>query len=101
MTDFAKTIARFKYSTDNTDDLNVSNIKRKDFQVGCAKIKRNTKVITKDRQKPKRKSLSYAAPSAYSHIATPELDAFAEGLLGVFIGLNPGIATAKANHCKF
>ncbi|KAF3930707.1 hypothetical protein ABW19_dt0208837 [Dactylella cylindrospora] len=47
---------------------------------------------------PKKKSSSYAPPSKYAHLnGVP--DALDHNMLCMFIGLNPGIATAQAGHC--
>ena len=46
----------------------------------------------------KKQSQSYAPPALYAHLPTPDLDALAPDLICLFIGLNPGIATAKAQH---
>ncbi|KAK4458793.1 hydrolase-like protein [Cladorrhinum samala] len=45
----------------------------------------------------KRSSSSYAPPSTYAHLA-PIPDAIAPNLLVFFIGLNPGIETARTGH---
>lgn len=53
---------------------------------------------TPQRKKPKASRVShsnsrnpsYAPPSAYSHLPTPDLDALAHGLALLFVGLNPG-----------
>ncbi|KAL6863028.1 hypothetical protein ACO1O0_003272 [Amphichorda felina] len=47
--------------------------------------------------KRKRQSSSYAPPSTYAHLA-PLPDAIAPNLLVLFIGLNPGIQTARSGH---
>ncbi|KAL7268550.1 uracil DNA N-glycosylase Thp1 [Rhizina undulata] len=49
------------------------------------------------RSKKSKFSAKYAPPSKYAHLnGVP--DAFLPGLICVFIGLNPGIATATAGH---
>ncbi|ODQ51004.1 DNA glycosylase [Saitoella complicata NRRL Y-17804] len=49
--------------------------------------------------KPKRKPpRPYAAPSLYSHLPPSIPDSLAPNLICIFIGLNPGVATAKAQH---
>ncbi|KAK3329492.1 hydrolase-like protein [Apodospora peruviana] len=45
----------------------------------------------------KRKSSGYAAPSTYAHLSHLP-DALAENLLVLFVGLNPGIQTARTGH---
>ncbi len=40
----------------------------------------------------------YAPPSAYAHLPQTLPDAVAPGLLVLFVGLNPGVATARAGH---
>lgn len=48
-------------------------------------------------KKRKRPSSSYAPPSTYAHL--PHLpDALSENLLVLFVGLNPGIRTARTGH---
>ncbi|KAG0638595.1 uracil-DNA glycosylase-like protein [Tuber brumale] len=59
------------------------------------------RAATKSRAKPgprrgKQKS-TYAPPEKYAHLGGVQ-DAFAPNLLSVFIGLNPGIATATVGH---
>lgn len=56
--------------------------------------------ITTTRKRAKRgskESSRYAPPEKYAHLGGVT-DAFTEGLISVFIGLNPGIATATAGH---
>lgn len=49
------------------------------------------------RKKRTRVPSTYAAPSTYAHLA-PLPDAIAPDLLILFIGLNPGISTARTGH---
>ncbi|TGJ82049.1 hypothetical protein E0Z10_g6727 [Xylaria hypoxylon] len=49
------------------------------------------------RKKRNRVSSSYAAPSTYAHL-TPLTDVMAPNLLILFIGLNPGVQTARSGH---
>lgn len=47
---------------------------------------------------PRKKSSSYAPPSKYAHLnGVP--DQLNDNMLCMFIGLNPGVATAQAGHC--
>ncbi|KAK6350147.1 hypothetical protein TWF696_006392 [Orbilia brochopaga] len=47
---------------------------------------------------PKKKNSSYAPPSKYAHLnGVP--DQLGDNMYCMFIGLNPGIATAQAGHC--
>ncbi|KAK3310253.1 uracil-DNA glycosylase-like protein [Chaetomium strumarium] len=56
-----------------------------------------SKKSTTPRAKRTRQSSSYAPPSTYAHL--PHLpDAIAPNLLVLFIGLNPGIQTARTGH---
>ncbi|KAI1077362.1 DNA glycosylase [Whalleya microplaca] len=49
------------------------------------------------KKKPRRPAPSYAPPSTYAHL--PHLpDAIAPNLLILFIGLNPGVQTARTGH---
>ncbi|KAH8203980.1 hypothetical protein TruAng_001791 [Truncatella angustata] len=48
-------------------------------------------------KKRNRKSSSYAPPSTYAHLP-PLQDIFAPDLLIIFVGLNPGIQTARSGH---
>ncbi|KFH40675.1 G/U mismatch-specific uracil DNA glycosylase-like protein [Hapsidospora chrysogenum ATCC 11550] len=48
-------------------------------------------------RKRKRQSSSYAPPSTYAHLP-PLRDAIAPNLLVLFVGLNPGIQTARSGH---
>ncbi|BFZ63631.1 uracil DNA N-glycosylase Thp1 [Saitoella coloradoensis] len=49
--------------------------------------------------KPKKKPpRPYAPPSTYSHLPPSIPDSLAPNLICIFIGLNPGVATAKARH---
>lgn len=54
----------------------------------------NTKKEKKKRQRP---GSSYAPPSTYAHLSLLP-DAIAANLLVLFIGLNPGIQTARSGH---
>ncbi|KAI0422825.1 uracil-DNA glycosylase-like protein [Xylaria grammica] len=49
------------------------------------------------RKKRNRESSSYAAPSTYAHLS-PLIDVITPNLLILFIGLNPGVQTARAGH---
>ncbi|KAI8955631.1 DNA glycosylase [Xylaria longipes] len=49
------------------------------------------------RKKRSRVASSYAPPSAYAHLA-PLIDVIAPNLLILFIGLNPGVQTARTGH---
>lgn len=53
--------------------------------------------VSKPRAKPKRKSSGYAPPSTYAHLSLLP-DAVCENLLVFFVGLNPGIQTARTGH---
>lgn len=48
-------------------------------------------------QKRNRKSSSYAPPATYAHLP-PLQDILAPDLLIIFVGLNPGIQTARSGH---
>lgn len=48
-------------------------------------------------KKPKRVPSTYAPPSQYAHL-NPLQDILAPDLLVLFIGLNPGVQTARAGH---
>ncbi|KAF3903458.1 hypothetical protein ABW20_dc0105010 [Dactylellina cionopaga] len=47
---------------------------------------------------PKKKSSSYAPPSKYAHLNGVQCQ-LSDNMLCMFIGLNPGVATAQAGHC--
>ncbi|KAF2458322.1 uracil-DNA glycosylase-like protein, partial [Lineolata rhizophorae] len=49
------------------------------------------------KQKRHRKPSRYADPSKYAHLAELQ-DIFAPGLIAIFVGFNPGVATATAGH---
>ncbi|KAI1361189.1 DNA glycosylase [Xylaria arbuscula] len=51
----------------------------------------------KKKTKRNRPSSSYAPPSAYAHLP-PLTDVIAPNLLILFIGLNPGVQTARSGH---
>lgn len=58
---------------------------------------RKNRAVTKSPSKRARPSASYAPPSTYAHL--PLLpDAIGPNLLVLFIGLNPGIETARTGH---
>jgi mismatch-specific thymine-DNA glycosylase len=69
--------------------------------VTTAKRTKKREAEEKENYKPKKKrarpSSGYAPPSTYAHL--PGLpDAIADNLLVLFIGLNPGIQTARTGH---
>ncbi|TDZ40254.1 G/U mismatch-specific uracil DNA glycosylase [Colletotrichum spinosum] len=49
------------------------------------------------KSKRKRQNTGYAPPSTYAHLA-PLIDILAPNLLILFVGLNPGLQTARAGH---
>ncbi|KAI0402866.1 DNA glycosylase [Xylaria palmicola] len=51
----------------------------------------------KKEKKPRRAASGYAPPSTYAHLP-PLPDVLAPGLLVLFIGLNPGVRTAREGH---
>ncbi|KAJ3498427.1 hypothetical protein NLG97_g1131 [Lecanicillium saksenae] len=57
---------------------------------------RSSSGVTK-KQKKKRPSSGYAPPSTYAHLSLLP-DAVCENLLVFFVGLNPGIQTARTGH---
>lgn len=59
------------------------------------KVKKESSSTTTTRKRTKLNS--YAPPEKYAHLGGVT-DAFTESLISVFIGLNPGIATATAGH---
>ncbi|KAK8061556.1 hypothetical protein PG994_007922 [Apiospora phragmitis] len=56
-----------------------------------------TSTRTPSPKKRARKPSSYAPPSTYAHLA-PLVDILAPDLLVLFIGLNPGVQTARSGH---
>ncbi|KAI0392347.1 DNA glycosylase [Xylariaceae sp. FL0594] len=48
-------------------------------------------------KRKKRPSSSYAPPSTYAHLS-PLIDILAPNLLILFVGLNPGVQTARSGH---
>ncbi|UPX13298.1 Thymine-DNA glycosylase [Ascochyta rabiei] len=48
-------------------------------------------------RKKQRKSSKYADPSKYAHLS-PLVDILEPGLIGVFVGTNPGVSTALHGH---
>ncbi|KAI1202858.1 DNA glycosylase [Nemania serpens] len=54
----------------------------------------------RDKSSPKKRvraSSSYAPPSTYAHLP-PLVDVTAPGLIVLFVGLNPGVQTARSGH---
>jgi len=49
-------------------------------------------------KKPKRSSSKYASPAKYAHLPNLLTDVLAPRLICLFIGVNPGLATARTGH---
>lgn len=70
--------------------------KRKLVNLSTTSTTTTTTTTTTPKKKPKTPT-GYAHPSTYAHL--PELtDIMGENLIGIFVGLNPGLKTAAVGH---
>jgi hypothetical protein len=85
--EFTSLISKYSYQAGKPDELETKPSTPPITPPKTPKPKTKA-VVRSSPSKPR--NPGYAPPSAYAHLPTPDLDCFAEDLILVFIGLNPG-----------
>lgn len=84
---FASLVSKYSFSVSAAEE----DVKPASTLVTPPRTPRNRKSQTLHLSPSNSRNPSYAPPSAYSHLPTPDLDALAHDLVLLFIGLNPGM----------